>query len=700
MEGNKVMSFDPKTAQLDTTSTTTAKPFDPLTAKLPEDQTPPTTSAKDPSYIERVGAAASEPGRKMNEALKNLQEVLPQAMALVGSGNHAGAAKLISPIAGIINSFAAVPGAVLSPVTEAPFFGPGARNVLGAPAAIAEPLVTAGGRAISAGMNAAGVPQTVQNLGLSDEEAARAGNAVHELNTNAATMLLPEGVVPAVRGVRKGVATAVEKLGGSRPLSERLYQSALKPPVGTPGTSEAMVKTGVDYRVPISRKGIEENFQAISKLGEQVQTTIEGGSKSGESIFGSDLTSGLEDLRNKGRVGLRPDEALKDIRDVSDAIKNHPLVNADMKQTLMDVAGAVRETTSLKGKLTGGSNFSPNDIVRLREYRDGLIADNVRMGNDLTPEDASQLGNVTRVDNIIKNMEDELRSNNTPVSPQDVKANLLSKLKGIKSKIMEEQVNGGSPPEEALNSHRTGTVQWAIDLLEKQGDTGLEQLRKTFGDLSNPDNVDVSFHPSAVQGIKQDIYKRRESAYSETGVKRSTTTTAAEKSVANHAKVELEKLFPEIKGLNAEDGARIELQDALRRAVSRKWNTNILTTGHTIAGVGVGLGTALASGGNIPAALAATAIAVLIDNPLVKTKLAFALSKARKLQIGNAATRNVRTVTEVGGVAGGRSTHSDNDRNQAYYPGAPRVGQVQVKNGRSMIYKGGDPKMEKNWKKK
>lgn len=108
-----------------------------------------------------------------------------------------------------------------------------------------------------------------------------------------------------------------------------------------------------------------------------------------------------------------------------------------------------------------------------------------------------------------------------------------------------------------------------------------------------------------------------------------------QKGIVKGLKENLENRYPELKKLNATEGANIELLKSLEQAVNRIGNRDIRQLGSLIAiGTGSTLGAAIGgSMGAAPGAIFAVLATELIDNPKIKSKIAIALYRARKTAI-------------------------------------------------------------------
>lgn len=91
------------------------------------------------------------------------------------------------------------------------------------------------------------------------------------------------GTVAGVKGagqVEPGLkALSKTVLPGAGTVPEKLYQSALKPPPGSYSTSDVqgMVKTGLDYNIPVSSAGVDRINSLVRGLNNAVQAQIDAG---------------------------------------------------------------------------------------------------------------------------------------------------------------------------------------------------------------------------------------------------------------------------------------------------------------------------------------------------------------------------------------------------------------------------------------
>lgn len=126
----------------------------------------------------------------------------------------------------------------------------------------------------------------------------------------------------------------------------------------------------------------------------------------------------------------------------------------------------------------------------------------------------------------------------------------------------------------------------------------------------------------------------------------------ATKQIVRGLKEEIESIFPEVKKLNAIEGRLIDLEAALNRFVHREGNLELMGIGVPIVGTVGGV-----VGGTGGAMAAMTAQAALKD-PGIKTQIAFALDRWRKLpgvKAAKAVGRHIPRLSIRLGEAGVRS---------------------------------------------
>ena len=153
--------------------------------------------------------------------------------------------------------------------------------------------------------------------------------------------------------------------------------------------------------------------------------------------------------------------------------------------------------------------------------------------------------------------------------------------------------------------------------------TQLKQLNRVRQQISAANKKSLSV--ADAQTLKQNIYADLQKTYN--SVTEQPAAVKAQQSVARAAKEAIEGLIPEIKQLNARQGARLELVQSLERAANRISNNDVaglrLTSPATAGGV--------AGGG---AGLAAGAAVGVLEFPRVKSALAIALNDIQKVVPG------------------------------------------------------------------
>jgi len=116
---------------------------------------------------------------------------------------------------------------------------------------------------------------------------------------------------------------------------------------------------------------------------------------------------------------------------------------------------------------------------------------------------------------------------------------------------------------------------------------------------------------SEAQAEKQGTYRQLRKKYGELG----SAEVEAQKALARGLKEEIVQRVPELTALNARDGTLIDLQTQLEKMVAREGNKNIL-------------GLVPATMSHNPTGFLAT---LALDNPAIKSRVAIALDRARKI---------------------------------------------------------------------
>lgn len=149
----------------------------------------------------------------------------------------------------------------------------------------------------------------------------------------------------------------------------------------------------------------------------------------------------------------------------------------------------------------------------------------------------------------------------------------------------------------------------------------MEQLQ-TFKDEFKSGHGDLI--PTAkAQKMKKKIYKLYQNAYGDAIDK--TIDTASNKSIAYGIKTQLGRIFPEIKKLNEKSSEIVELKKALKNEIGNLSHRQMLNLG---AG-----GSPIAMAKYPQIAIPAMLLKNMIGSPKVKTRLAIAINKGKKIDL-------------------------------------------------------------------
>jgi hypothetical protein len=144
--------------------------------------------------------------------------------------------------------------------------------------------------------------------------------------------------------------------------------------------------------------------------------------------------------------------------------------------------------------------------------------------------------------------------------------------------------------------------------LEAIGNAGNEFLRTQPGEIPAED----------AQALKTGTYQQlKGKSFGEL----KSATIEAQKSLARGLKEELNTAFPELQNLNAQETQLFGLEPLIEKALQRGGNTQLIGIGTPVVGAAARVAT-----GSGSAAFAAGVLKHVVDNPLVKSRLAIALS--------------------------------------------------------------------------
>lgn len=171
-------------------------------------------------------------------------------------------------------------------------------------------------------------------------------------------------------------------------------------------------------------------------------------------------------------------------------------------------------------------------------------------------------------------------------------------------------------PESALGplkKYRAGVAREATPGKKlKAIDKELSEFRERWGDKT------VS--PAHAQFMKRKLYKDINNAWGEL----KSASVEAKKALARGLKLEIERVFPEIKNLNSREGKLLNLDVFLEKAVMRIDNRDIVGFGPMVATLGGGV-----VAGKPGAALGGL-LKAIIDGPGLKSRFAIVLNQYQK----------------------------------------------------------------------
>lgn len=210
--------------------------------------------------------------------------------------------------------------------------------------------------------------------------------------------------------------------------------------------------------------------------------------------------------------------------------------------------------------------------------------------------------------------------------------NIDDKISTLDNKIFEmiedaEKTGTTMPLAKLFKDFDTLKSKRLLSSKPKEGIAAIDRIKKGIIE-ANAKIQRGRLTPKEAQKLKQTIYKDLNGYYDQ--VKNSPASVEAQKSVARAAKTFLEEIVPEIKALNKKDGDLISLRRAIEGPASRIANRDIFGLGVT-AKVGTGAALGVAGGPEIGALTTAGGLALgILDDPVVKSKLAIVLNKLQK----------------------------------------------------------------------
>lgn len=213
-------------------------------------------------------------------------------------------------------------------------------------------------------------------------------------------------------------------------------------------------------------------------------------------------------------------------------------------------------------------------------------------------------------------------SEGIPVSTTGVK-NLSALIDDLNDQIKETIASDPdrpiNPAKAAQNVAGTRT-KFQTQVNPKADLEAIDASKQEFLDQfrSKPGGAVRDLTADEAQAMKQGTYRVLGGKYGEQG----SASVEAQKALARGLKEELVVQFPELKDLNAREGSALDLKPVLERAVARGAN-------HQMFGLGtpVVAGAAKALTGSSTVATVAGVLKAVLDDPVVKSRLAIAMSR-------------------------------------------------------------------------
>lgn len=296
--------------------------------------------------------------------------------------------------------------------------------------------------------------------------------------------------------------------------------------------------------------------------------------------------------------------------------------------TVAKAAGALSKGAALADPITAaatgtkqviktGSKLTGEVFKSLKPT--GLYKSAAKMSTKLSEADRNKLANFALDNEImptlngLKRIDESIYNIDSKISAMIDEANISGKTMPI-GKLFNDF--------EALKSERM------LSAKPLEGVRSVNRIKKSMLE-ANAKIKRGRLSPKEVQQLKQTVYKDLKGAYE--SMKSSNANIKAQKAVARSAKEYLESLLPEIKQLNKTDGDLIKLRGALEGPASRISNRDISGLGPASKIGGGSLTGGMIGGGDL-AAIGATGGLVLavLDDPVVKAKLAIVLNKLQK----------------------------------------------------------------------
>lgn len=190
-------------------------------------------------------------------------------------------------------------------------------------------------------------------------------------------------------------------------------------------------------------------------------------------------------------------------------------------------------------------------------------------------------------------------------------------------------------PVPALNNLQSVRAKFANQVTPASDLQQIDDVGREFANRFNTGSVGPvpqgTMNAADAQAMKQGTYQALGSkSYGEV----KGASIEAQKALARGLKDEIATQFPEIGNLNAEESKLLDLEPVLERAINRTSNHQLIGIGTPIAGAA-----AKAVTGSGTVGVVAGTLKAVLDNPMVKSRLAISLSKGAKIPYAQALGR-------------------------------------------------------------
>jgi hypothetical protein len=385
------------------------------------------------------------------------------------------------------------------------------------------------------------------------------------------------GKISEVAGITDKFRGALSRMPGS------LYQSALKVPLsdkpGVIAKGQRAVEVGIEDNLPISKSGSANLASLLEDLNQKRNALIENAPR--PSI---ELTLKNQKRLTEGARQMPPSSPIPGSRQtvLSDAQKVNSIEPLELMRRPIATGESARPNM-IEPKLGNAVNQQLIGVINQRAEKTGLLKaaqDAAESAGQPIPASITDIYDV-KMKNVI--------------FPKDV----ANRIDAMKARY--RSVN----PEADMS---------ALDHAKE------EFLRQYPRPLSYKE----------AQAIKSNTYAK---LGDKSFLERKTAATMAERKLAQGIKEELANAIPELKALNEKEWKLLGLQPMLNRAVQRSRNWEVFGIGGPLVGSAAGALTGGLAGAGIGSAVGSGAaiMTMLLRDPGIKSRLAFAINKASKL---------------------------------------------------------------------